>query len=94
MYSVTFDGEAMNLRELSDRTGLHYQTIRRWHATGKLTAAHIERALRLRELRETAVRNNVDLHAARIRRYRGWSERESYTVPHYGRRNTKERLSA
>jgi hypothetical protein len=85
MKLFTYHGDTLCLRELAERTGFHYATITRWSREGKLDAARIDRLLVLRELREVAVRNGVALHAARIRRWRGWPEHASYTTPHNGR---------
>jgi hypothetical protein len=85
-YAIDYHGDVLNLRELAERSGLHYGTLKRWHATGVLSCEKIDGELALRELRETAVRNNVSMNAAAQRRLRGWSALESYTVTHRGRR--------
>jgi hypothetical protein len=84
-YVVEWEGQTVSLYALSKRFRIHYQALRRWYAAGQL-AENISRLLELRELRETAVKNNVSLHTASVRRWRGWSILESYTVPHCGRR--------
>ena len=89
-YRPTYHGETMSTRELAERTGIFVGTLQRWLRTGTYDEARIDEILRIRELREVAVRNGVDLHATRIRRWRGWPVEASYTVPHNGRLKSAE----
>lgn len=88
--AVTYHGEVMTVAECARRTGIHFTAIYAWLRLGQFTDAKIDELLKLREMREVAVKNNLDLRSCAMRRHRGMSLEASYLTPRYGRRKQKE----